>query len=848
MHTKNNQQGYYEESFNYNKFLIQFLLRSEFIGFGILTPIYAIFGYYVLEVSPTVAPIYFVIAFITALFVIYYVIISTYFYLKPIKKFIHAIYNNQIDQISEKEKYVLLKKFFQIPLNRSIDVFVRTASAVIIFTILLNFFIEYDFYKIIISITIFFMFAASCGLSYYFFLDDLILKITNSNTFRTRVLLEEMKDIYIIKYKYTLSYLLFLSFFMISSLSGFIASKFGEYWSKELHQEKVHQKVLTLKQNLHSMLSDLQNQLSLLEQKEFFVNPTNKENELKKYILTTLLKDSLYLDYAIYNVKNKEIIFSMKDFIKNESFIQNFILSSVSNTVLIKGFLLQKQVNFRILAFIKPYKENLYHIVFINLSNLEQRFLYNEEQSLKNIFLIFDKDFKIVASTEAKIRFKGMEELISDLNILKKENGLYPKVYFNKSIYEIYFEKSNFSDFYIANLYAKSLYQEKISFSVFILATTYMLIGMLFIFLMIYLLNQKTKSLDLVNLSLNLVAKGDFKKIKMLITNDEFGSVSISLIKLKHNLRKTLKQTIELTNLAKYNSQQFKQLTDSLVNDSENEAATTEEISATIEEISASMDKIADYTNEQTYLIQNLSNGINELTVVIKEAQQNLKEIKSIISESEHLKNESEKNILLMTEAMNQIQQTSSKITNIVSIVKEIADQINLLSLNASIEAARAGEAGKGFAVVADEVSKLADKTMNSIKDINLLIKSTNEQILNGTNISNKVKNILSDMISEFQRINDLSIKISDVIIKQEFVNTGVLSQTKSVVNKSKEIQANINEQKLAIKEITESISSINKTILNSTENARKINTQAKDLEHKIQELENLLNQFQFDE
>ncbi|GIX40576.1 MAG: methyl-accepting chemotaxis protein [Leptospiraceae bacterium] len=844
--------SYYEESFNYKKFLKQFILRSEFIGFGILTPFYAILGFFVLEIPPKSSHIFFLTALFTAFLVVIYVVISTSKYLKPIKKFINSIYNNTINQIPPEEKYKLLRTFFQLPIRQSIDAFIRTTTGVILFTLLLNFFIEYDFYKIIVTITIFFMFGASCGISYYMFLEDLISKIINSNVFRTRVLLEEMDKIYFFKYKYTLSYLLFLAFFMISSLSGFVASQFGEYWSKELHQERVHQKISNLREDIHTFFMNIQKQLSQLEKNnEFltFIKKQNNTNKIKIFINSEILKDTIFMDYALFDNKNKEILFSSNYFIQNNEF--QFIREQIENSsgkTIITGFRLTSDNPHRILIYIKPYKDNLYHILFINLANLEQRYLFNNEQSIKNIFLIIDRNLKIIASTEPELRFQELNNLTHNLDILKQDSGLNEKIYFKKFLYELFFEKEKLSEIYIANLYAKSLYQEKISFSVFILATTYMLIGILFIFFIIYLVNKKTKSLELVNTSLDLVAKGNFKKIKMLITNDEFGSVSISLIKLKHNLRNTLKRTIEITNLAKQSSEHFKQLTDELVNDSENEAATTEQISATIEEISATMDKISEYANEQTFLIQNLSKGINELTMVIKEAQNNLKEIKTIINESEQLKNQSEQEIILMTEAMNQIQQTSSKITNIISIVREIADQINLLSLNASIEAARAGEYGKGFAVVADEVSKLADKTMNSIKDINLLIKNSNEQIHYGINITNKVKNILSDMIKEFQRINQLSLKISEVIIKQEFVNTGILSQTKSVVNKSNEIQSSINEQKLAIKEITESIASINKTILNSTENARKINTQAKELENKIKELETLLQYFNLDE
>jgi len=479
---------------------------------------------------------------------------------------------------------------------------------------------------------------------------------------------------------------------------------------------------------------------------------------------------------------------------------------------------------------------------------LNKGFFSFPDVSNKNIFLFIDPNLQIVASSEPSLRFKNLNTLTKNTEFFSKDKEFIHTLFFNKSIYELYFEKDALSGFYVANLYAKSLSLDYVLYTVATLSTTYLLIGIVFIFLINYIVNKKTQSLELVNQSLDLVSKGNFKKIKMFITNDEFGNVSLSLIKLKHNLRHTLKETIQLTNISKQFSQNFKSLTEHLVHDSEKQAATTEQISASIEEISVTMDKISEFTNEQTYLINNLSKSIDELTTVIKEAQQNLKEIKSIINESEKIKSMSEKEILTMTDAMNQIQQTSIKITSIINIVKEIADQINLLSLNASIEAARAGEYGKGFAVVADEVSKLADKTMNSIKDINSLIKNSNEQIHYGIQVSSKVKNILTDMIQEFQNINQLSQKISEVIIKQEFVNAGVLSQTRSVVKKSNEIQSNIMEQKMAIKEITESIASINKTILTSTENARRINTKATELERKIQELENLLKEFQLGE
>ena len=81
-----------------------------------------------------------------------------------------------------------------------------------------------------------------------------------------------------------------------------------------------------------------------------------------------------------------------------------------------------------------------------------------------------------------------------------------------------------------------------------------------------------------------------------------------------------------------------------------------------------------------------------------------------------------------MNVSITNITESSQQVTDIISIIDDISDKINLLSLNAAIEAARAGEAGRGFAVVADEISKLADQTAASINDIDSLIRKNNNE------------------------------------------------------------------------------------------------------------------------
>ena len=130
--------------------------------------------------------------------------------------------------------------------------------------------------------------------------------------------------------------------------------------------------------------------------------------------------------------------------------------------------------------------------------------------------------------------------------------------------------------------------------------------------------------------------------------------------------------------------------------------------------------------------------------------------------------------------AMDAISSSSQEISKIIDTINEIADETNLLSLNASIEAARAGEAGKGFAVVAGEVSKLAGQTVEAAQDIAELINASLKNVEIGISIANYTAEKLSSMVDQVQGI---AVKVKSIA---EASNT----QADSV----KEMSSNISE------------------------------------------------------
>ncbi len=171
---------------------------------------------------------------------------------------------------------------------------------------------------------------------------------------------------------------------------------------------------------------------------------------------------------------------------------------------------------------------------------------------------------------------------------------------------------------------------------------------------------------------------------------------------------------------------------------------------------------LADITTHQANTVDDLSTQVNSISSEISDNSNEAERISTDVDSVVDSIVEGNKKMAEVVAAMNAISDSSIQIGKIIDTINNIADQTNLLSLNASIEAARAGEAGRGFAVVASEVSQLANQTVDAAQNTADLINESIKNVEAGINIANATAEELDTMVKQVEQIREQVKQIAD--------------------------------------------------------------------------------------
>lgn len=200
-----------------------------------------------------------------------------------------------------------------------------------------------------------------------------------------------------------------------------------------------------------------------------------------------------------------------------------------------------------------------------------------------------------------------------------------------------------------------------------------------------------------------------------------------------------------------------------------------------------------------------------------------------------------EANLQQMISMMDIINEGGSSIGNFISIIDDISDKINLLSLNAAIEAARAGDAGKGFAVVADEIGKLAGATSDNSKEISKVISKITADIVNGMKIVNATKTSTEAVVGLVMDINRQIEHVQGLVIKLKNALSDVMGQSTRVEELAKGIADSTVEQAAAMNEMTSMVAMLSTNSQKLQMSNEKIRTLMNSLNTKVDSLMDII-------
>ena len=377
----------------------------------------------------------------------------------------------------------------------------------------------------------------------------------------------------------------------------------------------------------------------------------------------------------------------------------------------------------------------------------------------------------------------------------------------------------------ISAVNARSIYESRLrSTSIFMLV-----IAAVSLLLVILIARSIVKSIKTSIDHLDEVAKGKLNfaiSDKMLTRGDEVGNIARSI----HSLMS------EFTNIAHNLHGSSNTLTDF----SQSIRGNFSEINGVISDINTAVEEIAISATSQASSTQDVAEQMNEMGVAVEKSSDNIGTLKQITGDMEttnhevsetldslvSISNNTRESIENVQRQTNDTNQSAMEIQSVVNFISNIADQTNLLSLNASIEAARAGDQGRGFAIVADEVRNLAEQSRQSADQIEEIVRKLIENSNNSVDAMNVVMDeiqIQHDKLNQTKNAFDhLQSEISNVTnavdgIKKEIES---IDQAKNKVYVNLENLAAISEENAASTEETSATMTHLSELVNECDNA----------------------------
>lgn len=322
-----------------------------------------------------------------------------------------------------------------------------------------------------------------------------------------------------------------------------------------------------------------------------------------------------------------------------------------------------------------------------------------------------------------------------------------------------------------------------------------------------------TKKIDVINRNLKHIEEGNYEVSFPNISKDELGELSQRIIHLAESMKKNQQRLDKQLSIVSDESNKMYNLFEEIETTNEEQSSSINQFNESNQEIVIGINKTSEVINEMAMGIEETSNRTEELELKTNDSRSSVAKIQENLQKVSHQMENIENHSGSTVTEVTKLHEKTKEVSKVIGVITEIADQTNLLALNASIEAARAGEHGKGFTVVAAEVRKLANHSIDAVKDIEAIIEEVERkveevvhslnidqtEIKNGVNQFGETYNEVQSILEYFKEVSKLTLDVSSVMEQMsasgQEISANMEEISSSVIQNDSHLQTNLEIQ-----------------------------------------------------